>query len=237
MARTFYHPDPYWSVVSNDVNGLKDISPDIGNKDPYYRYKRRKFIKLVHSVDFQDKHVLEVGCGPGSTIREIWGKNPSKLDGIEENKDLRTIAKKNVPEGVEIKKTDGTSLPYSDKSFDYIFTAEVLQHMRSINQMNRLMNDMARVARDKIILFERIETEVTEDEDSIGRTLTYYRELFDRIDFQLKEHQFIQMSVSQSWCGPLHQPTSTMDRFKLPLAKIMDGEADRGIAKVVFERI
>ncbi len=236
MARTTYHPDPYWSVVSNDVSGLKGVPSEVGNKDPYYRYKRKQFVRLLHTVDFNEQYVLEVGCGPGSNILEVWKQKPSKLDGVEVEPELRKIAEQNVPKEVEIKKTDGTSLPYSDKSFDMIFTAEVLQHIRSINQLKALTKDMTRVARSKVILFERVESQIQEDKFSVGRTLAYYGEIFARIDFEVTEHEFIKMSTSQDWCGPEHSPSSLMQRLKLPIAKMMDGPATRGLAKIVLER-
>jgi len=59
-----YHPEPYWNTVAKRISYRDKFDLIEGEREPYYRYKRKKVIKLFDKIDFQDKIVLEVGSGP-----------------------------------------------------------------------------------------------------------------------------------------------------------------------------
>lgn len=60
-----YHPEPYWSEVAQKIKTREGVNVIAGDDEPYYRYKRKRFLKLLNSVDFAGKSVLEIGSGPG----------------------------------------------------------------------------------------------------------------------------------------------------------------------------
>lgn len=75
MNNSTYHPEKYWSEVAKVIkkreNGKNVIA---GDDEPYYRYKRQKFLSLLHSIDFSNKTLLEIGCGPGGNLIEVSKK-------------------------------------------------------------------------------------------------------------------------------------------------------------------
>lgn len=74
-----YHPEPYWSAVATRIKARSGKNVVAGDDEPYYRYKRDKFLKMLSSVDFKDKSVLEVGCGPGGNLEFIDQLMPKRL--------------------------------------------------------------------------------------------------------------------------------------------------------------
>src|SRR5690606_32545310 len=123
-----YHPEEYWTTVAKRIksreNGKNVIA---GDDEPYYRYKRERFLELLHSIDFSNKSVLEVGCGPGGNLLEVLRHKPRKLVGVDISNEMVALAKDKLPAEVDIIKINGTKLPFDDNSFEMIFTATVLQ--------------------------------------------------------------------------------------------------------------
>ena len=84
---TNYQPEPYWSEVANRIKSRKGESIIAGDDEPYYRYKRKKFLSMLNSVNFKEKSVLEIGCGPGGNFRPcltalpIFNRRRSYSDG------------------------------------------------------------------------------------------------------------------------------------------------------------
>ena len=74
-----YHPEKYWSEVSELIKQRNDDNVIAGDDEPYYRYKRNRFLEILSTIDFNNKNVLEVGCGPGGNLIEVLKKNPKNL--------------------------------------------------------------------------------------------------------------------------------------------------------------
>ena len=53
-----YHPEEYWTEVADRIASRKDENVIAGDDEPYYRYKRKKFLNLLHQVPFKGKTVL-----------------------------------------------------------------------------------------------------------------------------------------------------------------------------------
>ncbi len=78
-----YNPEIYWSEVATRIKSREGKNVIAGDDEPFYRYKRKKFLKMLNSVDFQNKTVLELGCGPGGNLQEVWRKSPKRLVGTD----------------------------------------------------------------------------------------------------------------------------------------------------------
>lgn len=95
--------------------------------------------------DVRDKIVLDVGCGSGrfSEIISRWGGRVVALDyseAVDEaRKNLKTLGDKN---GVFIQ-GDALNLPFSDNTFDAVFSIGVLQHtanpIKGLEEMCRVL--------------------------------------------------------------------------------------------------
>ncbi|HZV43771.1 MAG TPA: methyltransferase domain-containing protein, partial [Saprospiraceae bacterium] len=151
-----YHPEPYWSDVAKRIKSRSGKNVIAGDDEPYYRYKRKQFLALLKEVDFKGKNVLEIGSGPGGNLKELLSLSPAKLTGADISNDMIELAKSNLPESVSLVKTNGTTLPFADRSFDYVFTATVLQHNTDEQMLEQLINEICRVSAEQVFIFESI---------------------------------------------------------------------------------
>src|SRR5690606_28670634 len=142
-----YHPEEYWTTVAKRIksreNGKNVIA---GDDEPYYRYKRVRFLKLLHSIDFSNKSVLEVGCGPGGNLLDILQHTPLNRVGIDISNEMVASAKDKRPVEAYIIKISGTKLPFEDNPCDTVFTGTVLQHSTDERMLQDIMAEKCRVS-------------------------------------------------------------------------------------------
>lgn len=249
-----YHPEKYWSEVSELINQRSENNIIAGDDEPYYRYKRVRFLEMLDSVTFKDKNVLEVGSGPGGNLLEILKKSPKNLEAVDISQNMVNLATKNTSGKVKIHKIDGTSFPFEDKTFDIIFTATVLQHNTDEMMLTKLVNEICRVSSDKVSIFERIEDEIKGDELCLGRPVTYYENLFKANGFRLVETAYSNIKISYLVCGAIRKifnPSSRkegqpitkfsvlLQNISLPITKVLDKvfKSKSDLTKLVFERL
>ena len=217
-----YHPEPYWSDVAKRIKARKGKNVIAGDDEPYYRYKRERFLSLLHEVDFSGKTVLEIGSGPGGNLKELLPRSPKSLTGVDISPDMVELAKSNLPPEVNIIKVNGTSLPFEDRTFDIVFSATVLQHNTDEIMLKQLMAEMCRVSGDRVILFERIEDEVTGDELCYGRPVKYYEAICRQHGFELVSSKWINIRTSYYVSGAIRKGLNSKAR--------VEGEALNGIS-------
>src|SRR5688572_32297052 len=109
-----YDIESYWSDVASRIARRDDSNVIAGDDEPYYHYKRQEFLKLLHTVDFKNKIVLEIGSGPGGNLVEVWRHAPKELHGADISEEMINLARKNCPPELIITKTDGSNLPFAD---------------------------------------------------------------------------------------------------------------------------
>lgn len=209
-----YHPEPYWSDVARRIKARKGKNVIAGDDEPYYRYKRERFLSLLHEIDFKDKTVLEIGSGPGGNLKSLLSLSPRKLTGVDISPDMIELAKSNLPDSVDLIKVNGTKLPFEDKSFDYVFTATVLQHNTDETMLLQLMAELCRVAKEKVFLFERIEDQVTGDELCYGRPVSYYEKVCNQHGFQLVGAKWINIRTSYYVSGAIRKGLNPKSRVE-----------------------
>ncbi|PLX10144.1 MAG: hypothetical protein C0597_17310 [Marinilabiliales bacterium] len=249
-----YHPESYWSKVAKRIGEREEHNVIAGDDEPFYRYKRKEFLALLNTVNFRDKKVLELGCGPGGNLQVIWQKSPSRLVGADISEDMIKLSREKLPKEIELVKIDGTTLPFKDKEFDYVFTATVLQHNTDEKMLKEIMAEICRVSNDKVYLFERIEKQIKGDELCYGRPVEYYEEICKSHGFKLTVTEFINIRVSYFVCGiirkvfspktrqegePLTKMAIFLQKMKLPFTSKLDKifKSKKDVAKMHFERI
>jgi ubiquinone/menaquinone biosynthesis C-methylase UbiE len=163
------------------------------------------------------------------------------------------LARKKVPAEVEIIKINGTELPFSDKVFDIVFTATVLQHNTDEKMLKKIVAELARVSADKVYLFERIENEITGDDLCFGRPVTYYSQVMEELGFKLVSRKFINIRTSYFVSGairkglnpstrregePLNSLSTNLQKLTLPLTKLTDKifTSSKDLARLEFQR-
>ncbi len=250
-----YNVEEYWSDVAKRMNLRKKNRLVAGDSEPFYEYKREKFLKLLITNAFKDKRVLEVGCGPGGNLLEVYSQGPKSLTGADISNQMVRLASENTKDlkDTNIVKIDGVSLPFEDNSFDLTYTATVLQHITDDKMLNSIVSEIARVSSNRIIIHERIETKFKGDALNHGRTVDFYKELFDINGFELKSVEFINIQTSYLMAGatrkllnrknriegePLTRFSVAVQNILLPITKILDNvfKAKRDLGMLIFEK-
>ncbi|MBT8229932.1 MAG: class I SAM-dependent methyltransferase [Bacteroidia bacterium] len=249
-----YHPEPYWSDVAKRIDARSGDNIIAGDDEPYYRYKKKRFLDMLMSIDFSGQKVLEIGSGPGGNLKAIDEKGQyDLLMGVDISDEMIKVAKKRVP-GVEIIKINGTELPFENHSFDYVFTATVLQHNTDDKMMKSLLKEICRVSAKKVFLFERIENEIKGDALCLGRPVRYYEDICKEAGFMLSGKEFINIRSSYYISGlirklfnpssrkegePLSSVSIILQKMTLPFTKLLDKifKSKKDVAKLEFVRV
>ena len=188
-----YDPEVYWSRVAQEIQ-KRGENVIAGDDNPYYRYKRRKFLKsFLDTIDFQSKNVLEVGCGPGGNLRHIAAHHaPKRIFGADISAMMLEVAAKNLsPYNVNLVKIDGARLPYRDQEMDVSLTVTVLQHNSDENTFKSLAKELARVTKETIVIMEDIGSGQSETGEWILRPVDTYVSEFAQCGFALSYLRFL----------------------------------------------
>jgi len=250
---TKYHPEKYWTEVGQRIEERQGKNVVAGDDEPYYRYKRKEFLKLLKEVDFKGKTVLEIGNGPGGNLVEIHKLNPSRLVGVDISEQMVKLAREKVHQDVEVIKIDGTTLPFKDKEFDIVFTATVLQHNTDDEMLKKIVAELSRVSKNKVFLFERIENEIKGDELCKGRPVDYYESLMKKGGFRLTGTKFINIRSSYYLSGVIRKVlnrrdrkegeklnliSETLQKISLPITSVLDKliKSKKDVCRMEFTR-
>lgn len=263
---TKYNPENYWSAVGQEIQkrGENYIA---GDDNPFYIYKRRKFLKkFLDTCDFESKVVLEVGFGPGGNLKHIAEKrSPKKLLGADISQTMFDIATKNLNQYsniVELHKINGEELPFADQSVDTSYTVTVLQHVTDEAMLRNLVRELCRVNKSTITIIEDIgrNPKIAGKGSSIGRPVDIYKSTFADNNFEMSNVEFLNTKITRSWhhtvckyflkfrrfVSKQHNEGERMGvLFKLaiglpiPVTSILDDiyVEDQNLAKMVFHRV
>jgi ubiquinone/menaquinone biosynthesis C-methylase UbiE len=258
---TKYDPEQYWSRVGQRIQKREhyDLA---GDDNPYARYKRDKFLKkFLDTIDFRDKRVLEVGCGPGGNLKHIAERSaPQALIGVDISQTMIDIAAQNVAahKGVELYRIDGKKLPFEDQSIDISFTVTVLLHVTDKETLTALVREICRVTKTQLVLMEDIGTnkELSAEGSYTTRQINAYKGLCEENGFKIADVSFLNTKVSRLWSrsalyihkrfvNPRHQEGDSIGRalglaIRLPMliTSCFDRvfEEKRDLAKMTFYR-
>jgi ubiquinone/menaquinone biosynthesis C-methylase UbiE len=249
-----YNVESYWDRVAGQIE-LRDRSNLIaGDDEPFYKYKRKLFVRLFDTIDFKHKKVMEIGCGPGGNLLLLTGKECKKITGVDISASMLELAARNLKNSdVELKKIDGITLPFPNGSYDLVFTSTVLQHNTDEIKLRQLIREIGRVAEKEIIIFERIEKKIKGNDTNTGRPVDFYQKLFAENRFTLTNTRFIQIQASHFIMGgirklfnkkdrdegaPVSRSSRILQRFFLPLTKLADRiiPSRRDLAMLHFKR-
>ena len=208
-----YKPEAYWDKVAENITARDDVQNIAGDDEPYYRYKRKLFLRLFGKIDFINKKVLEVGCGPGGNLDFLTRKGCAEIVGVDVSEKMILLSKKILrPDKVQVQKIDGYALPFPDDYFDLVFTSTVLQHNTDESQLKELVKSICRVAKSEVIIFERIEKKIVGHETNLGRPVEFYRILFGKNGFHLDQTEFLPIQASYFLCGIIRKIFNRKDR-------------------------
>ena len=106
----------------------------------------RKFITDIIIKLYDEKPVLDVGCGAGILYSQLPSHIQEKYTGIDFTPEFIELCKKRYPDG-DWRVGDIFNLPLKDKSYSTVNTTNVLQH---IHKGKRNLNDWMEGAKELI---------------------------------------------------------------------------------------
>ncbi|HBB53422.1 MAG TPA: bifunctional 3-demethylubiquinol 3-O-methyltransferase/2-polyprenyl-6-hydroxyphenol methylase [Legionellales bacterium] len=160
MSNPFHDLANTWWDENGPFKTLHDINPC-------------RVAFMQEYVDFNDKSVLDLGCG-GGILTEALAKLGAQLTGIDIEPDLIEVAKNHAQENHL--KIDYHAMPvqaYQDKKFDVIVCMEMLEH---VDSPDSIIQECKRLLKPNGILFL----------STINRTLKAYFELILMGEYVLK---------------------------------------------------
>jgi ubiquinone/menaquinone biosynthesis C-methylase UbiE len=109
--------------------------------------RQRAMLALFGRLGWQDlseRHLLEVGSGTGSNLVEclLMGFMPDHLAGIELLAERHAMARERLPEAVDLRLGDATSLSLPAEAFDVVLQATVFSSLLDDAFQQRLANTM-----------------------------------------------------------------------------------------------
>lgn len=100
--------------------------------------------KIVNAYLKQSKSILDVGCGEGTKLSRLGNTKTYKV-GVDISSTAIETAKKQY-RGITFKKADIENLPFTDHTFDAVYSAFVLEHTE---KPQVVIEEMIRVTKEK----------------------------------------------------------------------------------------
>jgi ubiquinone/menaquinone biosynthesis C-methylase UbiE len=155
---------------------------------------------------------------------------------------------------IDIIKINGRDLPFEDKAFDIVFTSTVLQHNTNEDLLHQLIGEICRVAKDEVLLFERIESKIKGHESNLGRPAGYYENLLKANSFNLTGRQSLPIQASYYFCGAIRKAFNrsnrkegealsrlsiALEKLALPVTSVLDKAipSNRDVMLLKFKRM
>jgi ubiquinone/menaquinone biosynthesis C-methylase UbiE len=100
----------------------------------------------------KEAQILDVGCGYGRTLQELYLSEFTNLTGIDISEKMINKGTKLYPQ-LTLKKYDGSRFPFENNSFDAVILLAVLTCITINNEQEKLIDEIERVLKDDGILY------------------------------------------------------------------------------------
>jgi ubiquinone/menaquinone biosynthesis C-methylase UbiE len=154
-VREYWNAHPCGTQFTHLVPGSKEFYEEVER----YRYETQPFMRKMMEFDnFKGKKVLEIGCGLGTDLLQFarGGADVTGVDLTPASIDLvkKRFAMYGLPARAQV--GDAERLPFSDNSFDVVYSFGVLHHtpntQKAIDEVYRVVKPGGRII---IMLYHR----------------------------------------------------------------------------------
>jgi SAM-dependent methyltransferase len=153
--------DPLWTILSDPAKKFGKWDPaeffSTGDKEA----ERVLAMCKSNAVEVHFGTLLDFGCGVGRMTRAFSNSFASCV-GIDTSQSMVDLAKKfnaDRPQ-CEFVVSESAVLPFEDKSFDFIFTVLVLQHLPTKSVIFDYITEFIRTAKDNGVVVFQLPNEV-----------------------------------------------------------------------------
>jgi len=130
-------------------------------------FKIEEFEKFVPN----EMDILDVGCGYGRTLDELYNHGFKNLTGIDYSQRMVERGLKEHPY-LNLIKTDGDSIPFPDNKFDAVLLISVLTSNIKNKEQKNMISEILRVLKDGGILYFT-DFLINDDKRNLGRYQKY----------------------------------------------------------------
>jgi ubiquinone/menaquinone biosynthesis C-methylase UbiE len=100
----------------------------------------------------KEMNILDVGCGYGRTLNELYNHNFKNLTGIDYSQGMINRGLKINPQ-LNLIKTEGDKIPFPDKEFDTVLLIAVLTSNIKQEEQENIISEIIRVLKNEGILY------------------------------------------------------------------------------------
>jgi ubiquinone/menaquinone biosynthesis C-methylase UbiE len=191
---------------------------------PYERYRRQKLLRLLSLQDFEQRSVLQVGCGVGDLLLEIAKYQPRELFAVDTSHAEVEMARQRLEEkgvAADFVVISEPVLPYPDGAFDVVLIVQQLQFIVEGKLLRHFMAELCRVSRQWLILIEDTDQKRRQREGYVRRPVTYYKEFYKKQKFHLRKIASLDVAATRSTVRWLGNPWQTLRWIFSPLLYLM----------------
>jgi ubiquinone/menaquinone biosynthesis C-methylase UbiE len=250
-----YVVDQYWEEVAQRIESREQGNVIAGDDEPYYVYKRKLSLDILKTIPVRGKEIFELGYGAGGNLLELAKLSPSKLSGADLSPTMNKLSTERLADfkNLDLRLVTDENLPFENQSMDYVFTITVLQHNTNEESLKKIIAELCRISRDKVVISERIESSIKGSILCLGRPVSYYESIFNTHGFKLYKVEFLPLQLSYYVCGTIRkllnpssrqegEPLTAFSLFLqhalMPITKVLDKiiPSKRDLAYLSFER-
>lgn len=155
QVRQYWDANPCGTQFTHLVPGSREFYEEVER----YRYETQPFMKhLMEFEKFSGKRLLEIGCGLGTDLLQ-FARGGARVTGVDLTPASVDLVKKRFAMyglTAETQVADAEHLPFSDNSFDVVYSFGVLHHtpntQKAIDEVYRVLK---RGGRAIIMLYHR----------------------------------------------------------------------------------
>jgi SAM-dependent methyltransferase len=153
--------DPLWTILSDPERKFGKWDPAEFFSTGGWEAERVLAMCKSHGVSVSYGKLLDFGCGVGRMTRAFSGFFSSCV-GIDVSEKMIGLARgfNSGRAACEFIATGGGVLPFADKSFDFVFTVLVLQHLPRKSMILGYIEEFIRVAKDDAVVVFQLPNEV-----------------------------------------------------------------------------
>lgn len=111
-------------------------------------FQMEKFEKYVS----KEMNILDVGCGYGRTLNELYSHEFKNLTGIDYSQGMINRGLRINPD-LNLMKTDGKKIPFPDNEFDAVILLAVLTSSYKDEEQKNIISEISRVLKQDGILY------------------------------------------------------------------------------------